>query len=257
VNCTASRCGNGATAPGEECDDGNAVNGDSCDVNCTRPRCGNGIVNRGEECDDGNAVNGDGCDTTCRPSGCGNGTVGPGEECDDGNTVSGDGCDANCTTSRCGNGVVVAGEECDDGTACCTAACERVVCEAACSDGTCDPIRGCQFTSRGGFAGLECRIALLRDAVEAVAGQLGASQTARFTKMLDTALVKVNTAREAGPGRKAIKALKAAGSKLKAFSKRIARAGKKIGETAAGDLANQALVLRGEVTAIQAEMRTP
>ena len=32
----------GVTAPPEECDDGNTVNGDTCDNNCTRPRCGNG-----------------------------------------------------------------------------------------------------------------------------------------------------------------------------------------------------------------------
>lgn len=30
-------------------------------------RCGDGVVHRGEQCDDGNEVDGDGCDATCRP----------------------------------------------------------------------------------------------------------------------------------------------------------------------------------------------
>jgi cysteine-rich repeat protein/YVTN family beta-propeller protein len=108
-------CGNGVIDPGEECDDGNLINGDGCDWNCTVTRCGNGIVTAGEECDDGNQVNGDGCDNNCMRTGCGNGAVTAGEQCDDGNLVDGDGCDSNCTPTGCGNGVVTAGEECDDG----------------------------------------------------------------------------------------------------------------------------------------------
>ncbi len=56
---------------GEECDDGNLVDGDGCDSNCTLTRCGNGIITAGEECDDGNAVDGDCCSSTCMlaPSG--------------------------------------------------------------------------------------------------------------------------------------------------------------------------------------------
>src|SRR5690606_31737657 len=30
--------------------------------------CGNGVVDEGEECDDGNTINGDGCNADCRPS---------------------------------------------------------------------------------------------------------------------------------------------------------------------------------------------
>ena len=33
-----------------------------------QPACGNGLPDPGEECDDGNQVNGDGCETTCTPT---------------------------------------------------------------------------------------------------------------------------------------------------------------------------------------------
>ncbi len=114
-NCTITRCGNNVVTAGEECDDGNATNGDGCDTNCTVSRCGNGVVDPGETCDDGNAVDGDGCDTNCTPTGCGNGVRTGSEECDDGNVTSGDGCDVGCKLTRCGNGIRTTGEECDDG----------------------------------------------------------------------------------------------------------------------------------------------
>ncbi len=44
-------CGNGIVDPGEECDDGNAIDGDGCNINCRLPRCGNGILDPGEQCD--------------------------------------------------------------------------------------------------------------------------------------------------------------------------------------------------------------
>jgi cysteine-rich repeat protein len=50
-------CGDGQLDGGEECDDGNNVNGDGCDQNCTRPRCGNGVIDPGEECDTGQELN--------------------------------------------------------------------------------------------------------------------------------------------------------------------------------------------------------
>jgi fibro-slime domain-containing protein len=71
--CTQpSFCGDAVidSAFGEECDDGvndNAYGGcsDTCGLG---PRCGDGAVNGGtEECDDGNRVNGDGCNLTCKP----------------------------------------------------------------------------------------------------------------------------------------------------------------------------------------------
>ena len=59
-------CGDGNLDPGEECDDGNNVDGDGCSANCTyEPYCGDGFLDPGEECDDGNNVDGDGCSATC------------------------------------------------------------------------------------------------------------------------------------------------------------------------------------------------
>jgi cysteine-rich repeat protein len=61
-------CGNGVKEDLEQCDDGNAINGDGCSANCTvekLPACGNGILEAGEQCDDGNLVNGDGCSESC------------------------------------------------------------------------------------------------------------------------------------------------------------------------------------------------
>jgi cysteine-rich repeat protein len=45
-----AECGNGVQEQGEECDDGNATDGDGCEADCTLPACGNGIVDPGEVC---------------------------------------------------------------------------------------------------------------------------------------------------------------------------------------------------------------
>jgi cysteine-rich repeat protein len=59
-------CGDGNLDPGEECDDGNNIDGDGCSANCTiEPFCGDGNLDPGEECDDGNNIDGDGCDANC------------------------------------------------------------------------------------------------------------------------------------------------------------------------------------------------
>jgi cysteine-rich repeat protein len=70
-------CGDGQLDPGEACDQGpnnSNVPGAYCRTNCSFARCGDGIVDglQGEECDDGNRVNGDGCSSDCkRESGAG------------------------------------------------------------------------------------------------------------------------------------------------------------------------------------------
>lgn len=67
------------------------------EIEVNPPVCGDTIVNLGEECDDGNAANGDGCDNNCMYTPvCGNSYVNYTEECDDGNLTSGDGCDSAC-----------------------------------------------------------------------------------------------------------------------------------------------------------------
>jgi len=61
-------CGNGVVDPPEECDGGSGGETALCNSNCTTSRCGDGIVNvhSGEQCDDGNTVNGDGCEANCQ-----------------------------------------------------------------------------------------------------------------------------------------------------------------------------------------------
>ena len=88
----ATTCGDGVTTPPEQCDDGNAVDGDGCDSNCTVTACGNGIVTAGEQCDDGNTAAGDCCSPTCQlePNGA---------ACDDGDPCTNvDACTAGVCT---------------------------------------------------------------------------------------------------------------------------------------------------------------
>ncbi|MCK6545366.1 DUF4215 domain-containing protein [Myxococcota bacterium] len=53
ITSCSSLCGNGVVDAGEQCDDGNHVEGDGCSWNCTPTFCGNGIVEGSEQCDDG------------------------------------------------------------------------------------------------------------------------------------------------------------------------------------------------------------
>ena len=121
ANCRIEVCGDGTMQAVEECDDGNLIDGDGCDSSCRIeqcsgcPVCGDGEVQCIEQCDDGNLINGDGCDTNCRIEVCGNGILQAGEQCDDGNGTNGDFCDSNCKYEVCGNGIAQSGEQCDDG----------------------------------------------------------------------------------------------------------------------------------------------
>lgn len=130
--CTYAKCGDGVidTAMGEECDDG-AANDDftphACRTNCKRPKCGDGILDPGEECDDSNLDNFDSCTDMCWHAKCGDSirkttsstgpgvTTPPNETCDDGNTISGDYCRNDClaVTGFCGDGVKQTNEACD------------------------------------------------------------------------------------------------------------------------------------------------
>ncbi len=113
-------CGNGRLEAGEQCDDGNTMDGDGCAADCSREAyCGDGNTDDGEVCDDGNNASGDGCRSDCASDEtCGNGAldVAAGEVCDDGNTMDGDGCAADCrSVPSCGDGAMGSGEACDDG----------------------------------------------------------------------------------------------------------------------------------------------
>jgi cysteine-rich repeat protein len=61
ASTTYVNCGSGTIGPGEQCDDGNRVDGDGCDATCQIEACGNGLRQQGEQCDDGNMDPGDGC----------------------------------------------------------------------------------------------------------------------------------------------------------------------------------------------------
>jgi cysteine-rich repeat protein len=85
---------------GEECDDGNTSETDSCTNSCFNARCGDGLVRSGvEACDDGNTTDTDACKNDCTLPGCGDGVLSTGEECDDGNLTDDDGCDSGCIVS--------------------------------------------------------------------------------------------------------------------------------------------------------------
>jgi cysteine-rich repeat protein len=122
-NCVAGSCGDGFVEAPEECDDGNAVNGDGCETSCrftclstdpTRNCASSNLCVSNGACDDtahtctpgAPLADGTACGSgmyckagTCTPAVCGNGVVEPGEQCDDGNTTNGDGCNTNCTFS--------------------------------------------------------------------------------------------------------------------------------------------------------------
>lgn len=130
ANGSCPECGNTVTDPGEQCDDGNTIDGDGCADGCIDEFCGDGVINDNgaEVCDDGagnSDTDPDACRTDCTPSSCGDGVTDSGEECDDGNTVEDDGCTTSCTS--CGNGMASGPEQCDDGNNddgdCCSAAC--------------------------------------------------------------------------------------------------------------------------------------
>jgi cysteine-rich repeat protein len=118
--CVRRECGNAIaqSEAGEECDDGNLDDEDSCLSNCQLNKCGDGKVNpRTEACDDGNLDDGDDCLSTCQLSRCGDGKVDRrAEACDDGNLDDGDDCLSTCELNRCGDGKVnPRTEACDDG----------------------------------------------------------------------------------------------------------------------------------------------
>ncbi len=160
-------CGDNVVDEGEQCDDGNRIDGDGCSADCLNEAyCGNNLVEIGEECDDGNTRGGDGCSSTCqREVGCGNGRLDYGEDCDDGNIASGDGCSDTCADedggADCGNGILERGEDCDDGGTDsgdgCDSSCQV---EGGCGDGVLDPGEECDDdnTASGDGCTFNCRL---------------------------------------------------------------------------------------------------
>ena len=124
---------------------------------CKDKYCSDGKVDvTGEECDDGNRVDGDGCNNDCTfscvttdaPRNCvstnpcmNDGTCGPKHTCSLGTSkTTGIACgtkrncvDGNCLPVVCGDGIVSSAfEGCDDGNAVSGDGCEPVTCEPSC-----------------------------------------------------------------------------------------------------------------------------
>jgi cysteine-rich repeat protein len=144
-------CGDGNVNPGEECDDGNNVDTDSCTNGCQNAVCGDGVVQEGvEECDDSNTVDDDTCHNDCTLNQdyindiCGDGVATGDELCDDGNDSNLDECLNDCTPNTCGDGHVctACGEDCDDGNTINTDSCLNTCVDAACGDGVHAPSLG-------------------------------------------------------------------------------------------------------------------
>jgi cysteine-rich repeat protein len=126
-------CQDGIVNTGEQCDDGNSNNTDSCPNDCQFAVCGDSVIEGEEQCEPPNSLS---CLSNCLlrsaggggggnlssasanasyhkreepPDGCGNGVVDydKDEECDEGTRFNGLGtCSHSCKTLFCGDGVV-------------------------------------------------------------------------------------------------------------------------------------------------------
>jgi cysteine-rich repeat protein len=164
TNCTVTRCGNGVATAGEECDDGNGDPSDGCTTACTI--CGNGTVTAPEQCDDGNRDNNDACTNACMRNVCNDGFLNPAtEQCDDGNLVDGDGCDSNCSLTACGNGVVTSGEECDDGNRVDGDGCDSNCTVSRCGNGVVSAGEECDDGNRNPFDGCTTHCTICGDGI--------------------------------------------------------------------------------------------
>lgn len=160
-DCSFAGCGDGIVDPGEDCDDGNFDETDSCTSACSAPFCGDGYVQPalGEVCDTGTA-NSDStpgaCRLDCLPAGCGDGVTDPGEACDDANSVPDDGCSNVCRLPGCGDGVVQGAEECDDANTVDTDECTQLCFAATCGDGIIHTALGEQCDDANAVESDEC-----------------------------------------------------------------------------------------------------
>lgn len=162
-------CGDGAPGAGEQCDDGNVVDGDgrspSCAIDpgwtCTgepsacAPICGDGVVVGLEACDDSNTENGDCCSSTCElepsTSVC-RAAVG---DCDVAETCTGS--SATCPVDL----DAPDGTICDDGMSCTpSSACSGGACigvPPVCGDGVVqNPCEQCDLGAQNGQPGSGC-----------------------------------------------------------------------------------------------------
>lgn len=141
--CRAAACDGGAcgtkadsTLEGMSCGSSNAVCKNGA---CTAGTCGDRLLDAGEQCDDGNTVDGDGCDSDCLYS-CSSNT-----DCDDLNPCNGvETCAATDTGKMCQPGTPEAdGTNCAAGKICSSGICRSSFCGDGYTDAkkgeTCDP----------------------------------------------------------------------------------------------------------------------
>lgn len=127
IQCTGTTtavCGNSIKETGEDCDDGNSLNTDACNMSCKYTRCGDAIRQQpngygtNEVCDEG-SLNGqlNHCNALCTgmtTDVCGNHILESSEQCDDGNSNNNDACKNDCTLNYCGDGYIYIGlEQCE------------------------------------------------------------------------------------------------------------------------------------------------
>lgn len=129
-----STCGDGNHDAGEECDDGNTLNGDCCSSTCALDT----VCTDGNPCTDGDTCAG----LTCVP--------GPPKNCGDNNVCTADSCNpaSGCVW-------VAAPGSCNDGNACTTGdTCAGTQCKGtavdcsdtdSCTAEKCEPSTGCQY----------------------------------------------------------------------------------------------------------------
>jgi len=231
------RCGDGKRDPGEACDDGNQNECDGCDAICRTETtscllctpasidacipcsdtadcdplraCGDSACVAGvctpvtpPTCDDGNACTRDACDPA---SGC----VSTPVDCRDATACDGLAtCDP--ATGECRNGAT---PDCDDGDECS---------DDACSEGPSGA--RCENAPRTGLAGATCRLAALQRLIDST--DIPTATRKKLRKQANAIAKKLTTA--AGTDKKAVKARKQMTNGLKALSKTITKASKKM-----------------------------
>jgi hypothetical protein len=222
-----------------ECDDHNACTEDGCDpdshVCFNNPLfldCSTCATDT--DCDALGACGQHVCDTTrgvCvahTPPNCTDGRATTEDVC----VVDGPGaahCEHPCLPGACDDGKACNGvETCAADGSCVPGTPPTCEDDDACTRDACDDAAGCTHVPEVGYASIRCRLdavaLLLQKAGQA---EISSSVRTKISGFLGKARVKLDTAERAGSGRKALKALKAAGKQLKGLAKATTAAVKK------------------------------